>query len=316
MAHLHAPVPQSDPDHTRRRPSSDQAADPVAQRNAPPEAGHADARLLGLPGTIRQQAVLQLQRLHGNRHVQTLLGQGPAAAPATVQAQAVPQEEDEPVTQAEGEEDELQAEGEEDELQAEGEEDELQAEGEDDELQAEGEEDELQAVGEEDELQAESEEDELQAKGDSGARPRRTPNVSARVRAQRGGGSPLDSTSVQRFSAAFGRSFDHVRVHTDDSADRLNRDLSARAFTSGNDIFFRSGKYAPGTAEGDHLIAHELTHVVQQGQGVVPTGHQSSGGPAGRTPADPFEQEAEATADAVTQGKPLPGTTPATKSDA
>jgi hypothetical protein len=69
----------------------------------------------------------------------------------------------------------------------------------------------------------------------------------------------------------FGADFSQVRVHTDTQANTLNRTLSARAFTTGRDIFFRQGEYRPGSSTGQELIAHELTHVVQQGgAGVQP----------------------------------------------
>jgi hypothetical protein len=64
---------------------------------------------------------------------------------------------------------------------------------------------------------------------------------------------------------AFGADFAGVRVHAGGPADGLNRALSARAFTIGNDIFLREGAYNPGTSGGRELLAHELTHVVQQG---------------------------------------------------
>lgn len=301
MAHLHAPGPHRDPNGLHRRTpggSIQRAAEPAAGPTARP----ADARLLGVPGAAREQVMLQLQRQHGNRLVQSLLTPQ-AASLTTIQAEGLADDEE---MQAEGaEEEELQAEGEEEELQMEGaEEEEIQAEGEEEELQAEGEEEELQAEGEEEEA--------VQMAGAAGVLQRRAAGVSSRLRAARGGGSALDGPTLQRMDSSFGQSFDHVRVHTDAGADGMARDLNAKAFTNGSDVFFRAGQYAPGTAAGDHLIAHELTHVVQQGQGLVPTGHQSSGGAAGRTPGDTFEQEAAATADAVTTGRPLPGATTAT----
>jgi hypothetical protein len=63
---------------------------------------------------------------------------------------------------------------------------------------------------------------------------------------------------------AFGADFSSVKVHTDAEADTLNQELNARAFTTGQDIFFRQGEYSPGSGSGQKLIAHELTHVVQQ----------------------------------------------------
>jgi hypothetical protein len=89
---------------------------------------------------------------------------------------------------------------------------------------------------------------------------------------------------------SFGQDFSGVRVHSSPEADDLNHQLSAKAFTTGQDIFFREGAYAPGSSGGQELIAHELTHVVQQSTGAV-----SSGG-AGMTvnpPGDSFEHEAD-----------------------
>jgi hypothetical protein len=63
---------------------------------------------------------------------------------------------------------------------------------------------------------------------------------------------------------AFGADFSSVSVHTDSEANELNQELSAKAFTIGQDIFFRDGEYSPGSGSGQNLIAHELTHVVQQ----------------------------------------------------
>ena len=80
----------------------------------------------------------------------------------------------------------------------------------------------------------------------------------------RGGGQPLVTDLQQSMGEAMGADFSVVRVHTDERADRLNRALSSRAFTTGQDLFFKKGEYQPGSREGQGLIAHELTHVVQQ----------------------------------------------------
>jgi hypothetical protein len=69
--------------------------------------------------------------------------------------------------------------------------------------------------------------------------------------------------------AAFSANFGDVRVHTNDKASRLNESLNSRAFTTGKDVFFRQGEYRPGSSAGRELLAHELTHVVQQGGGSV-----------------------------------------------
>lgn len=68
---------------------------------------------------------------------------------------------------------------------------------------------------------------------------------------------------------AMGADFSGVRVHTDARADQLNQSIQAKAFTTGQDLFFRQGAYQPGSREGQALIAHELTHVVQQNRGGV-----------------------------------------------
>jgi Domain of unknown function (DUF4157) len=79
-------------------------------------------------------------------------------------------------------------------------------------------------------------------------------------------GKPLDQASRKFFEPRFAHDFGKVRVHTGAHADRAARAVSAEAFTVGSDIAFRSGLYAPGTSAGRHLLAHELTHVVQQGR--------------------------------------------------
>lgn len=166
------------------------------------------------------------------------------------------------------------------------------------------------AAEEEEELQAKhdpalqraaaEEEEELQAKHDP------TPRVgleggpvgadiSAQIDAQRGGGSALDSSFREQMESAFGTDFSGVRVHQDAQSDTLNRQLTAKAFTTGNDIFLRSDA---NTGDG-HLMAHELTHVVQQRAGGGSAGGGMTAGPAN----DPQEHEADRTAEAVLSGR-------------
>ncbi|CAN5540555.1 hypothetical protein BH23ACT3_BH23ACT3_11660 [soil metagenome] len=80
----------------------------------------------------------------------------------------------------------------------------------------------------------------------------------------RGGGAPIESRVRSRFEGAMGTDLGGVRMHTDDSADKLSRAVSAKAFTTGNDVFFSKGSYDPHSSDGQHLLAHELTHTVQQ----------------------------------------------------
>lgn len=80
----------------------------------------------------------------------------------------------------------------------------------------------------------------------------------------KGGGQPLEAGLQRSMSQAMGADFSGVRVHTDGHADQLNKSIQAKAFTTGQDIFFAQRQYDPGSTEGQELIAHELTHVVQQ----------------------------------------------------
>jgi hypothetical protein len=90
-------------------------------------------------------------------------------------------------------------------------------------------------------------------------------NVAAEIQASTGSGSPLP-LNVRRFmEPRFKADFSGVRVHTGEKSAKLNRQLSARAFAVGNQIFFGRGQFQPETTEGRELIAHELTHTVQQG---------------------------------------------------
>ncbi|MBW4457236.1 MAG: DUF4157 domain-containing protein [Nostoc indistinguendum CM1-VF10] len=78
------------------------------------------------------------------------------------------------------------------------------------------------------------------------------------------GGSPLSDDVRTFMEPRFGADFSQVRVHNNGTAAQLNRKLQARAFTHGNDIFFNAGQYEPGSNSGKELLAHELTHVIQQ----------------------------------------------------
>ena len=81
---------------------------------------------------------------------------------------------------------------------------------------------------------------------------------------QRGGGNPLPASLRADFEPKFGADFSGVRVHTNTASHQLNQSIQAKAFTTGQDVFFRQGAYDPGSRGGQELIAHELTHVVQQ----------------------------------------------------
>ncbi|MEM9266066.1 MAG: DUF4157 domain-containing protein [Cyanobacteria bacterium P01_F01_bin.13] len=80
----------------------------------------------------------------------------------------------------------------------------------------------------------------------------------------RGGGSRLEPNIRGQLESAMGADFSGVRIHTNTQADQLNRSIQARAFTTGQDVFFKQGEYNPNSRGGQELLAHELTHVVQQ----------------------------------------------------
>jgi hypothetical protein len=120
--------------------------------------------------------------------------------------------------------------------------------------------------------------------------------TASRINAMRGGGGGLDADARAAMESSLGESFTDVRVHTGAESHQLNRSLGARAFTTGSDIFF--GEDAGPSDQG--LLAHELTHVVQQ-RGMAGGGPMTVG-PAG----DAYEAEAEARAAAVSSGAAPP----------
>jgi hypothetical protein len=87
----------------------------------------------------------------------------------------------------------------------------------------------------------------------------------------KGGGTPLQADVRPQMEYGFGADFGSIRIHTDSKATELNREINARAFTHGTDIYFNSGQYDPASAQGKKLLAHELTHVVQQNEWIRQT---------------------------------------------
>ena len=85
------------------------------------------------------------------------------------------------------------------------------------------------------------------------------------LQSTKGGGTPLPDSTRQFMENRFGADFSSVRIHTGSTAVQLNREVHAQAFAHGNDVYFNAGKYAPHTPEGGLLLAHELTHTIQQG---------------------------------------------------
>ncbi|AFZ26218.1 hypothetical protein Cylst_4112 [Cylindrospermum stagnale PCC 7417] len=95
-------------------------------------------------------------------------------------------------------------------------------------------------------------------------------SLESRLASQQGSGNPLDEQTRSFMEPRFGNDFSSVRVHTDSSSVEMNKELGAQAFTHGQDVYFGAGKYNPGADDGKRLLAHELTHVVQQTGAVQP----------------------------------------------
>jgi hypothetical protein len=119
-----------------------------------------------------------------------------------------------------------------------------------------------------------------------------------------GSGSPLDDGVRADMEARMGHDFSDVRVHTGDTADASARSVSAHAYTVGSNIVFQRGSYDPGSSSGQTLLAHELTHVVQQRSGPV-DGTPAAGGVSVSDPSDRFEVEAASNAQKV-MSQPAP----------
>lgn len=113
-------------------------------------------------------------------------------------------------------------------------------------------------------------------------------------------GSPLPDTLMRKFESSLGANLSGVRVHTGSESAAANDAVGARAYTMGNDIHFGAGQYDPSSSSGQHLLAHEVAHTVQQ-----------SGGAQRRqfklevsSPDDALEHEADRAADAMVAGQP------------
>ena len=102
----------------------------------------------------------------------------------------------------------------------------------------------------------------VQTKSDHSAKG--APGLSSRLEQNAGKGRALPEKTREEMQSSFGHDFSDVNIHTGAEAVEMNRELGAQAFTHGRDIYFNSGKYNPESSNGKHLLAHELTHTVQQ----------------------------------------------------
>ncbi|MVN85405.1 DUF4157 domain-containing protein [Deinococcus sp. HMF7620] len=99
-----------------------------------------------------------------------------------------------------------------------------------------------------------------------------TQPVLQRIQARRGSGNPLPEAVQRHLEQGLNHDLSKVRIHDDSEADKMAKGVNALAFTTGTDIFFQSGKFSPNTKSGLELLAHEVTHTVQQSQGRVGKG--------------------------------------------
>ncbi|NDJ87320.1 MAG: DUF4157 domain-containing protein, partial [Chloroflexi bacterium] len=116
-------------------------------------------------------------------------------------------------------------------------------------------------------------------------------DISDEINRKRGAGQTLDSKVQAEMSSTMGHDFSDVSVHTDSHSDRLNKQLGAKAFTTGKDVFFSQGSYQPDSTDGKKLLAHELTHVI----------HQDGSSPSGDLTLGPAEDSYESHADQVAE---------------
>jgi hypothetical protein len=148
---------------------------------------------------------------------------------------------------------------------------------------------------------------------------RKADGAPAQAQIPEGGGEPLGAGVRKKLEPKLGAKLHDVRVHTGGESAQAATQLGARAFTVGSDVHFGAGQFAPGTKEGDRLLAHELTHVVQ-GQRSGIQRKETDGNGAGAAdagaheghevsqPGEPAEKEADAVADKVTDDLHAPGT--------
>ncbi|WP_372728402.1 DUF4157 domain-containing protein [Nocardioides sp.] len=120
-------------------------------------------------------------------------------------------------------------------------------------------------------------------------------DVVSALQRRRGRGAPLDTATAGVFGQTMGADLSGVRVHTDSEADSIARSVQAKAFTHGSDVYFSRGTFDTASQSGKHLLAHELTHVVQQQTGA----DRGGGGTTIGRADDPLETAADQNADRV-----------------
>ena len=183
----------------------------------------------------------------------------------------------------------IQREEEEEAAQTKGEEEEAQTK-----IQREEEEEAAQTKGEEEEesMQAKGEEEEAQAKFDKETL--QSSDFESRLESSKSSGEVLQGEVKAEMESKIGADFSNIKVHTGPVADGLSKDIGALAFAIGNHVYFKEGQFKPDSKNGRHLLAHELTHTVQQGAAnKVDQPEKSTGGLNGRKGRIEEEEESE-----------------------
>ncbi|WP_108802518.1 DUF4157 domain-containing protein [Aquimarina sp. Aq107] len=170
-------------------------------------------------------------------------------------------EEEEPVQKQE-EEESVQKQEEEEAIQQKEEEESVQKMEEEEPVQAKCDdcenEESVQKMGEEEEVQTKSNSNIVSSDSNSNA------SIESRLKSSKGKGNKMSGDTKNQMETGFGADFSSVNIHTDSNAVQMSQELGAQAFTHGNDVYFNKGKYNPDSKVGKHLLAHELTHTVQQ----------------------------------------------------
>jgi hypothetical protein len=127
----------------------------------------------------------------------------------------------------------------------------------------------------------EEEKNKIQRKGAFSV-PSVTPSFQNQLHHSQNEGQPLPATTNRFMSTAFGTDLSRVRIHDNDTSHQLNQNIHAKAFTYGSNIYFNKGQYNPDSSGGRKLLAHELTHTIQQ----RPEIRRQPGNPFGAPPID------------------------------
>jgi hypothetical protein len=248
----------------------------------PPVESHAAMLAKARQGPQRANLVLRLQRTYGNAYVQRLLESHAVQAKLTVsQPDDIYEQEAERVSEIVTREINTQVKGQDEEEQEETRSGSLLQRQEEEELEVTQSRSQLQSQEEEEEetgtklfIKRQDEEEQEETASISHLQRQSAlvaEDLETHIEKEKGNGQSLSDGIREPMERVFGADFSSVKVHTDTEADVMNRQLNARAFTTGQDIFFREGEYSPGSGVGQKLIAHELTHVVQQGKaGISP----------------------------------------------